>query len=152
MNSVMTCGRKAVRLMGLSLVLVSALHFGIQHAAAADPQLEKAIQDGKAIFVHETFGGNGTTCDGCHLNGGVGPGKTEKRPTIPSLTNAATIYPRFEARKNKVVTLEEKIQNCVAGALQGKPPANGSEQMTDLVVYVTSLAQGKPVNLGGNPE
>ena len=48
-----------------------------------------------------------------------------------------------------MITLEEKIQNCVAGALQGKPPANGSEQMTDLVAYVTSLAQGRPVNLGG---
>jgi thiosulfate dehydrogenase len=152
MNLVITCGRETVRLMG-SLLLISALYaFGIQHAAAADPQLEKAIQDRKAIFVHETFGGNGMTCDGCHLNGGVGSGKTAKRQTIPSLTNAATIYPRFEVRKNKVITLEEKIQNCVAGALQGKPPANGSEQMTDLVAYVTSLAQGKPVNLGGNPE
>ncbi len=70
----------------------------------------------------------------------------------PSLSNAATIYPRFAAKKNKVITLEDQIQNCVAGALRGKPPAYGSEQMTQLVVYITSLAQGKPLNLGGNPD
>jgi thiosulfate dehydrogenase len=125
---------------------------GVQHAAAAELQLEKAIQDGKALFVHETFDGNGMTCDSCHLNGGVGAGSTAKRSTIPSLTNAATIYPRFEIKKNKVITLEEKIQNCVAGALKGKPPAYGSEQMTQLVTYVTSLSQGRAVNLGGKPE
>jgi thiosulfate dehydrogenase len=125
---------------------------GIQHSAAAEPQLEKAIQDGKALFLHETFGGNGMTCEACHVNGGVGSGRTAKRSTIPSLSNAATIYPRFDIKQNKVITLEDKIQNCVAGALRGKPPAYGSEQMTQLLVYVTSLAQGKPLNLGGKPE
>jgi thiosulfate dehydrogenase len=42
---------------------------GIQLSAAAEPQIEKAIQDGKALFVHETFGGNGMTCDACHASG-----------------------------------------------------------------------------------
>lgn len=84
MNLVITCGRKAIRLTG-SLVLISALYaFGIQHAAAAEPQLEKAIQDGKTIFVHETFGGNGMTCDGCHLNGGVGSGKRQNGKLFPA--------------------------------------------------------------------
>ncbi|HZP79196.1 MAG TPA: c-type cytochrome [Pseudolabrys sp.] len=147
MKSVIARGRQTILITGALLFA-----FGIAQAVAAEPQLEKAIQDGKSLFVHETFGGNGMTCEGCHLNGGVGAGKTAKRPTIPSLSNAATIYPRYEARKNKVITLEEKVQNCVAGALQGKPPANGSEQMTDLVAYITSLAQGKPVNLGAKPE
>jgi thiosulfate dehydrogenase len=152
MRLVIGRGRRAAGVTA-ALLLNSALCVsGLQNAAAAEPQLEKAIEDGKALFLHETFEGNGMTCDSCHVNGGVGEGRTAKRPAIPSLSNAATIYPRFEARKNKVVTLENKIQNCVAGALQGKPPAYGSEQMTGLVAYVTSLAQGKPVNLGGKPE
>ncbi len=152
MKFVIAYGCKSIRLTGAILLNSALCALGVQHAAATEPELEKAIQDGKAIFVHETFGGNGMTCETCHLNGGVGSGQTANRPTIPSLTNAATIYPRFEAKKNKVITLEEKIQNCVAGALKGKPPAYGSEQMTKLVTYVTSLAQGKPVNLGGKPE
>jgi thiosulfate dehydrogenase len=152
MKLVITCGRKTIGLTAAILLSSALCALGIQRAAAAEPQLEKVIQDGKALFVHETFGGNGMTCESCHLNGGVGSGQTAKRSTIPSLSNSGTIYPRFEAKKNKVITLEEKIQNCVAGALRGKPPAYGSEQMTQIVTYVTSLAQGKPLNLGGKPE
>jgi thiosulfate dehydrogenase len=149
---VISHGRKTIRLTAAGLLNLALCALGIQHSAAAEPQLEKAIQDGKALFVHETFGGNGMTCEACHVNGGVGSGRTAKRSTIPSLSNAATIYPRFDVKKNKVITLEDQIQSCVAGALRGKPPAYGSEQMTQLVVYVTSLAQGKPLNLGGKPE
>jgi thiosulfate dehydrogenase len=143
---------KTITLTAAILLDLTLCALGIQHSAAAEPQLEKAIQHGKALFLHETFGGNGMTCEACHVNGGVGSGRTAKRSTIPSLSNAATIYPRFESKKNKVITLEDQIQSCVAGALRGKPPAYGSEQMTQLVVYVTSLAQGKPLNLGGKPE
>jgi len=152
MRSVITHGRKLIRLTAAMLLTLALCALGIQHAAAAEPQLEQAIQNGKALFVHETFGGNGMTCESCHLNGGVGSGQSAKGSTIPSLSNSGTIYPRFESKKNKVITLEEKIQNCVAGALRGNPPAYGSEQMTQLVTYITSLAQGKPLNLGGKPE
>ncbi len=151
MRLVVTVGRKTTVLTAAVLLNSALCALGIQHAAATEPQLEKVIQDGRALFLHETFGGNGMTCEACHLNGGIGSGSA-RGSTIPSLSNAATIYPRFEAKQNKVITLEEKVQNCVAGALRGKPPAFGSEQMTELVAYVTSLAQGKPLNMGGKPQ
>jgi thiosulfate dehydrogenase len=78
--------------------------------------------------------------------------KSSKGGAIPSLANAATIYPRFNPKANKVDTLEDKIGHCIAGGLRGKPPAYGSEQMTQLVSYITSLAQGKPLNMGGKPQ
>jgi thiosulfate dehydrogenase len=150
MRLVISRGRKTLT---ATILLNSALCvLGIQLSAAAEPQIDKAIQDGKFLFVHETFGGNGMTCDACHVNGGISSGRTPKGSAIPSLSNAATIYPRFDPKKNKVTTLEGQIQNCVAGAMQGKPPAYGSEQMTQLLVYVISLARGKPINLGGKPE
>jgi thiosulfate dehydrogenase len=152
MNFFIKRDRKIISLMAALLLSSGLCALGTHQAAATEPQLEKAIQDGKTLFVHETFGGAGNTCQTCHVEGGAGPGKSSKGGAIPSLANAATIYPRFEAKKNKVITLEEKIQNCVAGALRGKPPAYGSEQMTQLVSYVTSLAQGKPVNMGGKPQ
>ena len=138
MNFFIKRDRKIISLMAALLLSSGLCALGTHQAAATEPQLEKAIQDGKTLFVHETFGGAGN--------------KSSKGGAIPSLANAATIYPRFEAKKNKVITLEEKIQNCVAGALRGKPPAYGSEQMTQLVSYVTSLAHGKPVNMGGKPQ
>ncbi|MDE2329683.1 MAG: c-type cytochrome [Bradyrhizobium sp.] len=152
MNFSMTRDHKKASLIAAILLSSGFCPSVIHQAAATEPHLEKAIRDGEALFVHETFGGAGNTCQTCHVEGGAGPGKSGKGDAIPSLANAATIFPRFNPKANKVETLEDKIGHCIAGALQGKPPAYGSEQMTQLVSYITSLAQGKPLNMGGKPQ
>ncbi len=151
MKLVTTHGRKAIALAAALLLSSGLCALGIQQAGATEPQLEKAIQGGQALFAHETFGGNGMTCQSCHVDGGIGSGKMPTGAAIPSLANAATIFPRFNPRANKVVTLEDQLRNCIAGALKGTPPAYGSEQLTQLVSYVASLAQGKPLDMGGKP-
>ena len=138
----------AVTLLVSSGIYVSS----IREADAAEPQLEKAIEIGKGLFVHETFGGNGATCQSCHVAGGVGPGVLLNAKAIPSLSNAATIFRRFNPKSNKIVTLEDQVRSCIAGGLHGTPPASGSEQLTQLVTYLTSLAQGKPLDMGGKPQ
>ncbi|MCL4477656.1 MAG: cytochrome C [Deltaproteobacteria bacterium] len=120
--------------------------------AAGKPQLEKAIQQGKDLFIHGTFGGNGKTCETCHTDGGIEPGRMPGGMKFPSLANAATIFPRFNPKVNKVITLEDQIGNCIVGALHGKPPAYGSAEMNALVSYITSLSQGKPMDMGGKPQ
>ncbi len=152
MKLVVGLGRKTIALAAALLLSSGLCALGNEQAAATEPQLEKAIQDGQALFVHETFGGNGMTCQSCHVNGGVGLSKLPNGTVIPSLSNAAAIFPRFNPRANKVVTLEDQLRNCIAGALQGKPPAYGSEQLTQLVSYIASLAQGKPLDMGGKPQ
>lgn len=124
----------------------------IPAGAAMDTHLEKAIQDGKQLYTHETFGGNGRTCETCHINGGIGSGKTPDGKAIPSLTNAAAVFPRFNVKADKVFTLQDQVRACVKGALQGTPPGYDSDALTGLVSYVTSLSQGKPVDMGGKPE
>ena len=123
-----------------------------QIASAAEPQLEKAVEQGKSLFLHSTFGGNGKVCDACHLGGGKEQGKLPNGNAIPSLSNAAAIFPRYRAKDNKVVTLEDQVRSCIANALQGTPPAYGSEELTALVSYLTSLAQGKAIDMGGKPQ
>jgi len=152
MKLVIRHDHKTIALAAALLLSSGLCALGIQKAAATEPQLEKAIQGGHALFVHETFGGNGKNCQSCHVNGGVGLGKLPNGTAIPSLSNAATIYPRFNPKANKVITLEDKVGNCIAGALRGNPPAYGSEQLSQLVSYVTSLAQGKPLDMGGKPQ
>lgn len=124
---------------------------GIPALAASSP-LETAIQNGKQVFSHETFGGKGRTCNACHSNDGVGPGKLPNGKAIPSLSNAAAIFPRYNPKAKRVVTLEDQIRACAKNALQGKPPAAGSEKLTELVTYLTSLSQGKPIDMGGKPK
>lgn len=121
-------------------------------AHASDSPLDKAIQAGKQTYSHETFGGNGRTCETCHANGGVGPGKLPNGKAIPSLSNAAAIFPRYNPKAKRVLTLGDQIGKCIANALQGTPPAAGSETIAELAAYVTSLSQGKPIDMGGKPQ
>ena len=141
-----TCSASLIAVaLGASLSMTNAV-------AATAPELDMAVQDGKTMFTHETFEGNGKTCESCHVGGGGVAGKLPNGKVIPSLSNAATIFPRFKPMANKVVTLSEQIRGCVQGGLQGTPPAYGSEQLNSLVTYVTSLAQGKPLDMGGMPK
>jgi thiosulfate dehydrogenase len=142
-----------VRLMpGLVMGLVLSASL-VSHAAwAVDPELEKAVLQGKNIFTHNTFGGNGKVCESCHLAGGKEQGKLPNGKPIPSLSNAAAIFPRFRQKDGKVVTLADQIRSCAAMALQGTPPDYGGEELNALASYITSLAQGKPVDMGGVPQ
>ena len=139
---------KPVFLMGFifSEVLVSNI------AYAADMQLENAILQGKNSFAHDAFGGNGKACVSCHLAEGKEPGKIPNGTSIPSLANAATIFPRFQQKSGKVITLTDQIRSCATNALQGTPPDYGSEELNSLASYITSLAQGKPMDMGGTPQ
>ncbi len=119
---------------------------------AADAQLDNAVQQGKKLFTQSSFGGNGRACQSCHLGGGLQPGQLPNGKPIPSLSNAAAIFPRYNAHVNKVITLEDQVRSCVANAIEGTPPDYGSEDMNALVSYLTSLAQGKKIDMGGAPQ
>lgn len=113
--------------------------------------LNRAIRQGQHLFTHATFGGSGRTCNSCHSNGGRGPGKLPNGKKIPSLTNAAAIFPVYKAKFGHIVTLEDQIRHCIANALKGTPPPYDSDEIRNLTVYVTSLAEGTPIDMGGPP-
>ena len=132
-------------------IVVCAFMAPIAWAKAPDP-LQAAIRHGHHLFATGTFGGNGLTCQSCHTDGGMGPGRMANGHVFPSLANAAAIFPRFSPRAGRVVTLEDQVRACIAGALGGKPVKSGSLDMTDLVSYLTSLSSGKPIDMGGKPK
>jgi thiosulfate dehydrogenase len=119
------------------------------HAGISGP-LAKTVAKGQQIFLHDTFGGSGTTCNTCHTGAGLGPtvvpGSPEKGP---SLANAAAVFPRYKPREGKVMTLQDEIYGCARGAIGGTPPPYNSDTMRALVSYLTSLSQGKRVKMGG---
>jgi thiosulfate dehydrogenase len=120
-------------------------------AAEIPAQLQSAAEQGKAIFMHPSFGGNGKACTSCHRHGGTGPGMLPDGTRLPSLTNAAAIFPRFN-KEGKLITIQDQVHACVSGAIKGTPPAYDSDKMRLLVVYLTSLAHGKPIDMGGKPQ
>ncbi len=121
-------------------------------AVAIDPELQNAIARGSGEFLHETFGGGGRVCNSCHLGGGTLPGKLPNGEAIPSLANAATVFPRVRQEDHALITLSDQVRVCVAGAIRGKPPEYGSDELNALVSYVTSLSQGKAIDMGGAPK
>jgi thiosulfate dehydrogenase len=131
---------------GTALLLSAA-----QSVNAAETPLETAVATGAHLFATATFGGSGRTCESCHLDGGKSPGQFGDRK-LPSLVNAAAIFPRFSRGAGRVVTLEGQVQNCIKGALEGTPPALGSPDMVALTAYLGSIAKGQPVEIGGTPK
>jgi thiosulfate dehydrogenase len=121
-------------------------------AAAADAQLEQAVARGRENFLHNTFGGGGRVCDTCHLGGGTLAGKRPDGVPMPSLSNAAAVFPRISEDDHAIITIADQVRMCVAGAIKGRAPAYGSDELNSLVAYVTSLAQGKSIDMGGAPK
>ncbi|MEJ2382460.1 MAG: cytochrome C [Gammaproteobacteria bacterium] len=134
----------------LASIGAAALLLAAPSGAYAAP-LQQAVAHGREIFAHDTFGGRGLTCNSCHSGLGKTQGHLPNGAAIPSLVKAAAIFPRYKPRLHKVVTLEQQVRGCVAGALGGKPPAYGSRTLVDLIAYLGSLAQGQPVHIGGAP-
>lgn len=124
---------------------------GFPAMATADP-LTQSIENGKRLFMTATFDGNGRTCNSCHRGAGQEAGMLPNGKVIPSLGNAAAIFPRYSAGARKVITLPQQVHRCVLGALQGTPPAYDSNAMAALISYLTSLSQGKRIMMGESPQ
>jgi len=135
-------------IVGLALA-VTSLSAG---AAANGDSLQQVVERGKALFMTATFEGSGRHCNTCHKGGGMANGALPDGAQLPSLSNAAAIFPRYDEDNHRVKTLQDQVQFCALNALKGKPPAYDSAEMTELVSYLTSLSQGKPVDMGGKPQ
>jgi thiosulfate dehydrogenase len=132
--------------LGAALLLPAA-----QSGSAAETQLERAVATGAQLFATATFGGNGHTCESCHQGGGKVPGQLGDRK-LPSLLNAAAIYPRFSRGAGQVVTLEGQVQSCIKDGLAGTPPELGRPDLVAITAYLGSIAKGQQVEIGGAPK
>jgi thiosulfate dehydrogenase len=139
-----------IRILSAS-VGAALLLFAAQSASAAETPLEMAVATGAHLFATATFGGNGRTCETCHKDGGKAPGQLGDRK-LPSLLNAAAIYPRFSSDAGKVITLEGQLQFCIKGGLAGTPPELGSPDLVAITAYLGSIAKGQQVEIGGAPK
>jgi len=81
-------------------------------------------RDGRRIFDHTPqaagrYVGNALSCTNCHL----GSGKT---PFAAPLWGAVGMYPRYQKKAGRVVTLSQRVQECFIFSEHGvAPPLNG---------------------------
>ena len=88
-------------------------------------------------------GGNALGCQNCHLDAGT-------RPYGLNYFSAHARYPQYRAREARILTLADRINNCIERPLNGKPIPLDSKEMVAMLAYMKWLSQGVPVD--GNVE
>ncbi|MCW5667482.1 MAG: c-type cytochrome [Piscinibacter sp.] len=105
------------------------------------------VRRGHAIFTDtprhaRRYSGNRLSCGNCHLGAGT-------RPQAAPMWAAWGEYPAFSAKNDRVVSFEERVQDCFRYSLNGFAPPLDSEELRALVAYAQWLARG--VTVGANP-
>jgi thiosulfate dehydrogenase len=78
------------------------------------------------------FAGNRLACQSCHLEGGL------KRSAVP-LVGVDKSYPKFSTRSGRVITLVERIDECMTRSMNGKTLPENSREMAAFIAYIRSL-------------
>lgn len=78
--------------------------------------------------------GNALRCTSCHLDGGV-------RPTASPWHGVAARYPRYRARRGDIESLPARVNECLTRSLAGRPLADSSAAMRDIVAWLDSLGR-----------
>ncbi len=99
----------------------------------------KAVLYGRELMMNTALyiGPNGVTgrfsgslrkCGSCHQNGGI-------KPHSFSLVLSHQAYPQYRAREGKLLSLADRVNNCVTRAMNGKPLSYNSEEMLAFLAY-----------------
>lgn len=79
--------------------------------------------------------GNGLRCFSCHLDNG-------RRPNSMPLTGVYARYPSYSTRDGRVLTIQDRVNNCFRRSLAGRDvPADGKD-MHDIVAYLALISRG----------
>ena len=111
----------------------------------ADDPIGRSIRRGHALFAHTSdslprFVGAKLSCRSCHLDDG-------RRPDAIPLFGIHGIYPRYLARADAVVPMEDRVNYCITRSLAGWRLPNESTEMQDLIAYMAFLSRGVPVGV-----
>lgn len=101
------------------------------------------IREGEAIFMRPWRGGQGLSCESCHIAGGTLT-TYQHGVVVPSLLGAAAGYPTVV--NGQVRTLDEQINRCLK-SMGGAPLSSHDPRLQALNVYLRWLASGWPVAL-----
>lgn len=86
------------------------------------------------------YSGNGLSCSNCHLDAG-------RKADAAPLWAAYGMYPAYQAKTDRVVTLQERIQQCFVYSMNGLPPPLDSHEMAAIYAYAQWLARGQAVGV-----
>jgi thiosulfate dehydrogenase len=80
---------------------------------------------------------NGLNCVSCHLDGG----RVAYAAPLVGLTG---VFPEYRARRGRIESVEERINDCFMRSMNGKALPQSSAEMIGLLAYIAWLSQGVP--------
>ena len=87
--------------------------------------------------------GNKMNCTNCHLEAGT-------KPFAFNFFSAHARYPQYRGRENKVLSLADRINNCIERPHNGKHLPLNSKEMLAITSYIKWLGENVPVNSNVN--
>jgi thiosulfate dehydrogenase len=103
------------------------------------------VYQGFLIFTRtpeaaRAYSGNGLSCSNCHLDAG-------RKADAAPLWAAYGMYPAYQAKTDRVISLAERVQQCFTYSMNGLPPPLDSHEMSALLAYSQWIARGRPVGV-----
>jgi thiosulfate dehydrogenase len=83
--------------------------------------------------------GNKMNCTNCHLQAGT-------KPYGFNFFSTHARYPQYRAREDKILSLAERVNNCIERPHSGKPLKLDSKEMTAIICYIKWIGQNVPVD------
>lgn len=119
------------------------IDFDLLDPEQAPARIEESVMRGYRLIMNTPFyapkyAKDQLSCTNCHFFGGDTLGG---RNNGISLVGVTSIYPQYSARDKKVITLEQRINNCFERSLSGKPLPIDSQEMQDLVSYMKWISK-----------
>lgn len=110
----------------------------------------QAVRYGRELMLHTAYyigpdgingryTGNKMNCTNCHRDAGT-------RPYAFNLVRAFRDYPQYRAREGRILSLAERINNCVMRPNLGKPLPLDSREMISIMSYLKFLSDSSAVN------
>ena len=82
--------------------------------------------------------GNSLRCFSCHIDNG-------RRPNGIPLTGVYARYPNYTTRDGRVITIQDRVNNCMRRSMAGRNIPLGSKEMNDIVTYLALVSHGVAV-------
>ncbi len=126
--------------------LFKAEHLWTAPDTTSIPQGEegKMIAYGRTLVIHTSkyFGPNGSlakitngmNCQNCHLDAGT-------RPYGNNLAVVSTIYPKISPRSGNMITIADKVNECLSRSMNGAPIDTAGKEMQAYVAYIKWLGR-----------
>lgn len=142
-------GKKEISRADASEPVVKEVHRAPDTSAIPDDEFGELVRYGRELILNTAYYigpdgiagkylGNKMNCNNCHLDAGT-------RPYGLNYLSTHGRYPQYRARENRILSLAERVNNCIERPHNGKPMPLDSREMIAIVCYIKWLGEGIPV-------